>query len=94
MPIVKKEKWNNYVKKNKEPYGKCCVDIAREVMHLLDEPNKGYENIDSRRIICEAEKNIGESGITGFMASAVASMVSQCHSRGAEMSLKKEEEKK
>ena len=84
MPIIKQEEWDKYVKLNKDAYGKCCVDVAREVMHLLDEPNKGYENIDTHRIICEAEKNIGGDGITGFMAGCVAEMVSHCHSRGEE----------
>jgi hypothetical protein len=84
MPIIKIDEWNKYVELNKDPYGKCCVDVAREVMHLLDEPNRDYENIDTHGIICEAEKNIDEDGITGFMAGCIAQMVSQYHSRGEE----------
>ena len=80
MPIVKKEDWQKHEKVNQDPYGKCCVDIAREVMRLLDI----RETFDCHKIIGEAEKNIGEEGITGFMAGAIASMVSQVHSRGEE----------
>ena len=35
-------------------------------------------------IICQADDETNTGGITGFMAWAVASIVSQCHSRGEE----------
>lgn len=82
MPNIKEQDWQKWVDVNNDPYGKCCVDVAREVMHLLDIPE--YRDFDCHEIIICAEKNIGESGITGFMAGAVASMVSHCHSRGEE----------
>ena len=82
MPIINQEYWDNQVKINDDPYGKCCVDIAREVMDLLD--TSAYKDFDCHKIICDAEKNVGEDGITGFMAGAIASMVSKCHSRGEE----------
>ena len=75
-----KKEWRSWVSKNKDPYGKCCVDVARRVMEILDKD----EPFDPRDIICQAENDIGAGGITGFMAGCVASMVSQCHSRGDE----------
>lgn len=87
--ITNKNKWNSYVKSNKEPYGKCCVDVARETMCLLDDDN--HKDFDPDEIIIEAEhklmeekKMTEEEGITGFMASCIAEMISKCHSRGEE----------
>jgi hypothetical protein len=92
MPISNETLWNEYVDKNKDPYGKCCVDVAFEAMKLLDEVNLPIES-DSKKefsafnIIIKADKNAKAGGITGFMAGAVASMVSQCHSRGEEFKI-------
>lgn len=73
--------WDSWVEKNTDPYGGACVSVARGVMELLD---KEDGDIDSHDIICRADKNVKAGGITGAMAGAVASMVSQCHSRGEE----------
>lgn len=84
MPITNEKLWQKQVENNKDAYGKCCVDVAREVMRLLDEST---DTINTHDLICKANKNIGAGSITGFMAGAVASMVSQvsqCHSRGEE----------
>jgi hypothetical protein len=80
MPITKEEVWQDWVNSNKDPYGKACVDVARDVMRMLDAETP----IDTHKIICDADKNVNAGGITGFMAGAVAQMVSQCHSRGEE----------
>lgn len=80
MPIIDNKKWNEWVESNKDAYGKCCVDVARKVMEILDE---GKE-FDTHKIICQADDEINAGGITGFMAGAVAQMVSVCHSRGEE----------
>ena len=81
MPIVDTKGWNEWETKNEDAYGKACVDVAREVMTILDkEPGE----IDTHGIICRADKVAGAGGITGFMAGCVAQMVSQCHSRGDE----------
>lgn len=80
MPITDKEKWQSWVDNNKDSYGKACVDVAREVMNILDEDKP----FDPHRIICDADNKIDAGGITGFMAGCVAQMVSQCHSRGEE----------
>lgn len=80
MPIANEQLWKEFEDANKDAYGKCCVDIAREVMSLLD----FVEDFDPHSLISQAEKNVGESGITGFMAGAIAHMVFVCHSRGHE----------
>lgn len=80
MPIINDEAWKSWEENNKDAYGKCCVDVAREVMNILDK-NKDF---DPHQIINDADDNIDAGGITGFMAGMVANMVSQCHSRGEE----------
>ena len=80
MPITNTAAWESYEKANTDPYSKACVDVAREVMRLLDE----RESFDPHDIIREADKNIEAGGVTGFMAGAAAQMVSKCHSRGEE----------
>ena len=91
--IINEKKWNSYVKKNKEPYGKCCVDVARKTMELLDDDN--HKDFDSDEIIIEAEHKLMEEkkiketeGITGFMAGCIAQMIKECHSRGEEFKKK------
>jgi hypothetical protein len=81
MPITNKKEWNKCVKINKDPYGKCCVDVARKVMSILDK-EKG--DFDCHKIICRADDEIKAGGITGFMAGCVAQMVSKFSSRGEE----------
>ncbi len=80
MPIINETEWMDWVKSNNDPYGKCCVDVACEVMRLLD----GGEKFDPHQIITTADNNIEAGGITGFMAGCVAQMVSHYHSRGEE----------
>jgi hypothetical protein len=84
MPITNLKIWNECVTKNDDPYGKACVDVAREVMRMLDEEDGYRENIDCHTLICRADKKIEAGGITGFMAGAVAHMIAACHSRGDE----------
>ena len=80
MPITNQKLWDEYEDKNKDPYGGCCVNVAREVMRILDQGKP----FDPHQIICDVDKNIDAGGITGFMAGAVAQMVARCHSRGDE----------
>lgn len=84
MPITNQDDWKEWVTSNTDPYGKTCVDVAREVMRMLDEPIYLHTPIDTHKLICDADKNISAGGITGFMAGCVAQMVSKCHSRGEE----------
>lgn len=78
MKLKDEKKWNNWVEKNTDDYGKACVDVARKVMEILD---KG-EDYDCHDIICKADKDSNSGGITGFMAGCIAEMVSVCHIRG------------
>jgi hypothetical protein len=96
MPITDQEKWDEYVRVNSEdPYSKCCVDIARRVMELLDmEEHAGplhhgyHPDLQTPHgLICKADHDIEAGGITGFMAGAATQMVVQCHSRGEEFRL-------
>jgi len=85
-----KKNWDLHVENNKDAYGKCCVDVARQVMKLLDEDktplvNGYYPDIHTAHgFICKADHDIKAGGITGFMASCVAKMVVECHERGEE----------
>lgn len=83
MNLKNEELWNEWETKNVDPYGKQCVDVARRVMEIMDEnPNL---NIDASALVHQANKDLPEGGgITGFMAGAVAQMVTGCHSRGEE----------
>lgn len=81
MPITDEKLWNSWVKANKDPYGKCCVDVARQVMEILDKEPGDFDGDD---LINRADKEIKAGGITGFMAGCVAGMVSKAHSRGEE----------
>jgi hypothetical protein len=81
MPIIDQVIWQSWVDANKDPYGVACVNVARRVMEILDEEPGDF---DSHTIICRADNETKTGGITGLMAGAVASMVSQCHSRGEE----------
>ena len=38
MPIINEELWNDYVNKNKDAYGGCCVNVARllKMLTFLD----------------------------------------------------------
>jgi hypothetical protein len=85
--LVDREAWANWNKNNKDPYGGCCVKIARRVMEYLD----GKENLDflnigyspdlstPHGIVCHCDY---DEGITGFMAGAVRTMVTTCYREG------------
>ncbi len=88
---VKNQKvWNEYVEKNKDDYGKCCIDVARQVMKNLDKLNEPLEYgyypnpKTAHAMICIADDEIDAGGITGFMAGCVAQMIFECHKRGEE----------
>jgi hypothetical protein len=90
LKLKNPERWNQYVTQNTDPYGGCCVNVARRVMELLDElpavMKHGYapDLATPHGLICKADKDIEAGGISGFMAGAVAEMVSVCHKRGEE----------
>ena len=82
MPIANQKGWDICVKNNESDYGKAGVDVAREVMRLLDEK----KDFDASDIILEADRNVhnGVGELTGFLSGCVAGIVAACHSRGEE----------
>ncbi len=91
MKLKDEKYWNECVKINKkDPYSKCCVDVARRVMELLEEDktplhNGYYPDIHTAHgLICKADEDIQAGGITGFMGGCVAEMVFRSHERGEE----------
>ena len=80
--ITDQKRWLSWVAANEDPYGKACVDVARRVMEIIDKEEP--EELDTHELIQRADDEIDAGGITGYMAGAIATMVSQCHSRGAE----------
>jgi len=80
LKLKDKEAWDTAVAVNVDPYGKCCIDVARRVMEKID----AGEEINPHKLICDADKEIGAGGITGYMAGAVASMISAWHEKGEE----------
>ncbi|SRR5258708_10674683 len=80
MPVVNFEKLGDYVLKNTDPYGKCCVDVALRVMEYLDQENE----FNPHYLICRADNDIKAGGITGYMAGVAAQIVAEVHSRGEE----------
>lgn len=59
----------SWVESNKDPYGKACVDVAKQVMKLLDEDPtplvNGYSpNIHTAHgLICKADKDVNAGGL-------------------------------
>lgn len=83
MPVTNHERWDNEVSINKDPYGKAAVDVAREIMRLLDLPEN--EKFEANDLVTKADHAIETGGgITGFQAGCIAQIVVQCHSRGEE----------
>lgn len=84
MPIIDNTRWTTWVENNTDEYGKACVDVARRVMELLDNLPANDMSYDTHALIAQADTDIEAGGITGYMAGAVALIVSECHSRGPE----------
>jgi hypothetical protein len=80
MKFKNEELWNSCVENNQDPYGGACIKVARRVMEILDEG----QPFQAGDLINQADRESQAGGISGFMAGAVASMVSDCHERGEE----------
>ncbi len=79
MNLKDEKKWKKLVEINTDPYSKCCIDIARRTMKIMDESKE----IDSCKILHKARREMKED-ITIAMAGMIAKIVSECHSRGDE----------
>ena len=77
MNIRNKEKWEELKKSNYSSYGKTIIEVAEEVMKLLD----NTENVKAKDLVTEADKNLN-ANITGYMAGIVANLVSSFHEKG------------
>lgn len=81
--ITNSDEWKRAVAANLDAYGKACIDVARAVMHLIDEPETPLVNVNASELIYVANRKL-KAGLTGFQAGAVAELVSKVHSRGDE----------
>lgn len=90
MNIKNQELYEAYTKNNQDSFGICIMNVANRVMQLLDSDptplhNGYYPDIHTAHgLICKADDDIRAGGITGYMASAVAHTVIECHVRGEE----------
>lgn len=67
--------WLDFVKKNQDPYGWGCIEVAEKL----------GKNLDDGMTPADAEKAaIKGSGITGFMMGVIAQMIWTLHPRGEE----------
>lgn len=76
--IKNKAAFKKYEDNNVDPYGKCCVDVARRAIEILDTQKGDY---DPHEIICQASREL-KAGISGFMAGCISQMVIECHDKG------------
>ena len=79
MPVKDLKEWKKFERNNDEPYSKCCVIVAMEVMTELDK----IEKINAEELITLANRKL-KAGITGFQAGMVAQIVFSFHTRGDE----------
>lgn len=83
MEYKDKASWDEFVSKNKDPYGKCCVDYAEAWAKLMQvEISSGNHLID---IADKTSHELGFFGITGFMYGAAVAMLSRCWIHGEEL---------
>lgn len=81
--LAKPERWQEWVESNTDDYGGQCVKTAYHLMRMLDDPATEITPEAVHGLVSQADDKEG-GGITGFMAGAVAQMVSECHERGDE----------
>ena len=89
------KEWLKAIEINTDPYGKCVIDVARQVMGNLDKLDDdfvfkyGYnpspDTVDT--MISKADDEIGAGGITGAMAGFVVAIVRKFHKKGEEFYL-------
>lgn len=75
--------WMDYVNKNQDEYGKCCVDYARDWGRLMQYYIHRGETV--AQCADRASHELGWYGITGFMYGCAVQMLSQCWKYGEEL---------
>lgn len=75
--------WMECINNNQDPYGKCCVDYARDWGRLM----QYYIHRGETVVECaeRASHELGWYGITGFMYGAAVMMLSSCWKYGEEL---------
>ena len=91
MPVTNQELLDTVIKVNTDPYGKYVVNTAIKVMEYLDKDDtplsyssNNFDMHSPHGLICKADIDCGDYGITGFQASCVTAIIRDCHSRGDE----------
>lgn len=83
MKVKDQQYWNNQVKINVDPYGKCTVDYARQWAELMEAKiSKGARLED---IAKETSHKADTEGITGFMYGCAVSILSKCWKYGEQL---------
>ena len=80
MKLIDKETWNAWIENNTDPYGKACVDYAKDWAELMEKRINNDEKLED--IAEQTSHDADTSGITGFMYGAAVSMLSQCWEYG------------
>lgn len=75
--------WDTYVNANTDPYGKACVDYARDWAELMEyHISKGDSVAECAKA---ASHDADTESITGFMYGAAVSMLAKCWKYGEEL---------
>lgn len=78
MTLGNPDLWAKWIDKNQTSYGRECIDVAREVMCLLDKE----KIVDSHELVRQAGINVGATQLSPYMAGFVREIVQGCHPRG------------
>jgi hypothetical protein len=80
--IIRLDLWENLEKNNTDSYGKACIDVARELMKILDTIPKNLI-CNPHDFILQAQENVNVN-ISGAMTCIVVQIIRDVHSRGFE----------
>lgn len=83
MNLKDEKSWKDWEEKNQDPYGKACVDYARDWMEAMDNALSASDSLPEEivpQIYQECEPK--DHGITGNMYGCAVEMVSRCWKHG------------
>jgi hypothetical protein len=84
MEFKDEEAWKSWEEVNTDPYGKCCVDYARDWANLMERKMAAGETLED--IADDASHEADKPhGITGYMYGVAVSMLSQSWKHGEEL---------